>query len=68
MALGSGHRNIGELFATARTAEHQPAAAHISPTGKFGGEEKALANAIEPYLARPFAFCSALARSSDRER
>ena len=40
MALGRGHRNIGELFAAPRAAEHQPAATHVSSSRKFGGEEK----------------------------
>ena len=40
MALRSGHRNIGELFAAARATEHQPAAAHVSSSCKLGGEEK----------------------------
>lgn len=40
MALGGGHGNIGKLFAAARTAEHQPAAAHVSSSCKFGREEK----------------------------
>ena len=40
MALGGGHRNIGELFAAARAAEHQPAAAHISSSRKFGREKE----------------------------
>ena len=40
MPLGGGHRNIRELFAAARAAEHQPAAAHVSSSCKFGREEK----------------------------
>jgi hypothetical protein len=41
------HGNISELLAAARAAEHQPAAAHISPAGKFGGEEKPLAKNLQ---------------------
>ena len=40
MALRGCHRNIGELFAAARAAEHQPAAAHVSSSCKLGREEK----------------------------
>jgi hypothetical protein len=42
MALRRGHRNIGELLAATRAAEHQSAAAHVSSTRKFGREEKTL--------------------------
>lgn len=40
MALGGGHRNVGKLVAAAGAAEHQPAAAHVSSSCKFGREEK----------------------------
>jgi len=47
VALRSGHRNIGELFAAARTAEHQPAAAHVSSSCKLGREEKPLSENVQ---------------------
>jgi len=47
VALRGGHRNIGELFAAARTAEHQPAAAHVSSSCKLGREEKPLSENVQ---------------------
>jgi len=47
VALRRGHRNIGELFAAARAAEHQPAAAHVSASCKFGREEKPLSKNVQ---------------------
>ena len=40
MTLRGGHRNIGELLAATRAAEHQSTAAHVSAPRKFGREEK----------------------------
>jgi len=50
MALGRGNRDVSKLLAAAHTAEHQPAAAHVSSSGKFGGEEKPLAEDLQQRL------------------
>lgn len=50
MALGRSHGNVGELLAAARAAQHQPAAAHVSPAGEFGREEKPFAENLEQRL------------------
>jgi len=42
VALCRGHRNIGELLAATRAAEHQSTAAHVSAPRKFGREKKTL--------------------------
>lgn len=47
MALGSGYWDIGELLAAARTSEHQPAAAHVASSRKFGGEEELLSENLQ---------------------
>ena len=47
MALRGGHRNISELVAATRAAEHQSAAAHVSAPRKFGREEKTLSKKFQ---------------------
>ena len=50
MAFGRSHRNIAELLAAVRAAQHQAAAAHVSPAGEFGREEKPFAENLQQRL------------------
>ncbi len=41
------YRNIGQLLARLNTAEHEPAAAHISSADEFGGKDQPSAKGIK---------------------